>query len=592
MSKRNFEGLTAKGTKNKKTRDSFNPEWLKLKVTTDTPDLKGAQVELSSIYEYSYENGLKCKICAAGSHFKTNTSNEYATGKRWEAWKLDYCKRHLLSRIHAENIQILYNQKHGISVKSLLTEKPVDRKARLDHAKRLQTDEKQICILMDNVLLAINMNASMHSVQTIHDRMGKYVSLPDSWRSKNYAFEFGAAINEVVADEIFTELRASLFHTLIVDESTDIAVHKVLVLYFKYRSPNSLVYKTVFGGIIQLTACHAQALEQAIKEFYNKHEINLNCLVMLTSDGASVMLGRRNGLAALLKHSVPHLSEQHCVAHREDLALSASWKDNSLMKNIEVLLRTVYTLFSRSSVKTAALAELASVNEVDVVSFRPIHEVRWLSRHFAVSAFVRNIDALVLFCEEQINECVDPICTYVLRRIQDPQYLLALYTLNDVLHELANLTKVLQRSVLSPIEAHQLCVSKVRKLEAQYLGDNTFWNDKAKQILTENEGIDRRQITRFIRSVCDHLYARFPSDELKCWSAFDPTALKNCTFDFGVADVKKLCMQYKVLINATNDNLITQQYNDFKFLMSEKLISGTITSLTEIADITINDEQF
>ena len=53
MNKRNFEGLTSKGTKNKKTRDSFNPEWLKLKVTTDTPDLKGAQVELSSIYEYS-----------------------------------------------------------------------------------------------------------------------------------------------------------------------------------------------------------------------------------------------------------------------------------------------------------------------------------------------------------------------------------------------------------------------------------------------------------------------------------------------------------------------------------------------------------
>ena len=273
---------------------------LKVKVTTDTPDFKNVNVELSSIYEYSCENGLKCKICAACSSFKTNSANEYATGKRWEAWKLDYCKRHLLSRIHAENVQSLYNQKHGISVKSLLTEKLADRKARLDHAKRLQTNE-QIRFLMDDVLLAINMNASMLSVQTIHDHIGKFVSLPDSRRSKNYTFEFIAAINEVVADEIFTELRASLFHTLIVDESTDIAVHKVLLLYFTYRSPSSLVYKTVFGGIIQLTACHAQALEQAIKEFYNEHEIDLNHLVMLTSDGASVILGRWNGLAALEK---------------------------------------------------------------------------------------------------------------------------------------------------------------------------------------------------------------------------------------------------------------------------------------------------
>ena len=74
--------------------------------------------------------------------------------------------------------------------------------------------------------------------------------------------------------------------------------------------------------------------------------------------------------------------------------------------------------------------------------------------------------------------------------------------------------------------------------------------------------------------------------------AFDPTALKNCTFDLGVAEVKKLCMQSKDLISVTNDNLIIKQYNDFKFLMSEKLISGTITSLREIVEIIVNDEQF
>ena len=100
----------------------------------------------------------------------------------------------------------------------------------------------------------------------------------------------------------------------------------------------------MFGGIIQLTACHAQALKQAIKEFYNDHEIDINRLNMLTCDGATVMLGPWNESAALSKHTVPHLSEQHCVARREDLA--ASWKDNSLLKNIEVFLRTVYTLFS------------------------------------------------------------------------------------------------------------------------------------------------------------------------------------------------------------------------------------------------------
>ncbi|XP_059179040.1 E3 SUMO-protein ligase KIAA1586-like [Physella acuta] len=409
--------------------------------------------------------------------------------------------------------------------------------------------------------------------------MGKYVSIPDSWRSKNYAFEFVEAINKVVVKNILTELRVASFHTLIVDESTDITVHKMLILYFKFRPVNSLLYKTVFGGIIQLTACDASALEAAITQYYTEHQLDMNRMVMITSDGASVMLGRRKGLAALLKAKVPHLVEQHCVAHREDLALSDAWKDVNLFKNIEVLLRTVYTLFSRSSVKKGALEELANVHDMDVISFRPIHEVRWLSRHFAVSAFVRNLDVLAAYCEEQVQDCNDPVCCYILKSLRDPLYQVALYTVNDVLTELANLSMLLQRSNLSSIEAHQFCISKIRKLEAQYLSEDVYWNDKAKKILNENVGIDTRQITQFIRSVWDHLNVRFPGDELQFWSAFDHTGLKNCAFEFGVKEIKELCGKYKDVLQTTNEESIITQYNDFKFQISEKLKSGSHPAL-------------
>ena len=60
----------------------------------------------------------------------------------------------------------------------------------------------------------------------------------------------------------------------------------------------------------------------------------------------------------------------------------------------------------------------------------------------------------------------------------------------------------------------------------------------------------------------------FKVAELKFWSAFDPTALKNCTFDFGITEVKKRCLKYKDLIGITNDELIIKQYNDFKIVGS------------------------
>lgn len=62
-------------------------------------------------------------------------------------------------------------------------------------------------------------------------------------------------------------------------------------------------------------------------------------MVMLTSDGASVMLAKHNGVAALLRRQIPHLPEQHCVAHREDLGIGDAWKDVPLMRDVETLLK-------------------------------------------------------------------------------------------------------------------------------------------------------------------------------------------------------------------------------------------------------------
>jgi hypothetical protein len=53
-------------------------------------------------------------------------------------------------------------------------------------------------VLIDNVILAIKINASMLSIQDIHDRLAKYTTIPESWCTKNYAFEFVECINSVI----------------------------------------------------------------------------------------------------------------------------------------------------------------------------------------------------------------------------------------------------------------------------------------------------------------------------------------------------------------------------------------------------------
>lgn len=87
------------------------------------------------------------------------------------------------------------------------------------------------------------------------------------------------------------------------------------------------------------------------------------------------------------------------------------------------------------------------------VAFRPLNEVRWLSRDFAVKALVMNYNMLIEYCNEQIVENNDPILKYCLDKLTNPQYHVAIIILSEVLGELPTLCRNIQRSNLPTIEA-------------------------------------------------------------------------------------------------------------------------------------------
>ncbi|KAM3593003.1 uncharacterized protein V6R79_003550 [Siganus canaliculatus] len=409
----------------KKKCSSFKMEWL-----SENVQIEEKAVKLGEIFSFSSEKGLICKTCS-----DAKVASEFSEGKTWTEWKLDYLKRHVQHKSHLKAVGIVRRLKMGQGIGTLLRESAKDREKRNELSHKTKSDPEQVKVLIDNILLAIKMNASMLSVQQIHDHMAKYVSIPESWRSKNYAFEFVNSINEIVQNETMCSIKNAPWHTLIVDESTDISVHKMLVIYIKYREENDVNYKTVFGGIIQLTACTAQDIVQGITQFYSEHGLDMQKMVMLTSDGASVMLGKHNGVAALLKRQIPHLTEQHCVAHREDLGIDDAWKNVPLMRDVETLLRTVYSTFSRSAVKRGKMEDLAKILDEDALSFRPLNEVRWLSRHQAVNAVLRNYTVLTEFCKRESTDNQDPVAKYCYKKLSDSKFKVTVTALGDVLED-------------------------------------------------------------------------------------------------------------------------------------------------------------
>ena len=61
-------------------------------------------------------------------------------------------------------------------------------------------------------------------------------------------------------------------------------------------------------------------------------------LVGFGSNGASVNLGSKNGVAALLTNDVAHLVSVHCVAHRLELAANNVIKGHQIMSDIQNVL--------------------------------------------------------------------------------------------------------------------------------------------------------------------------------------------------------------------------------------------------------------
>jgi regulator of PEP synthase PpsR (kinase-PPPase family) len=115
---------------------------------------------------------------------EANALSKFTSGKKQNEWKLDYLKQHLKQKVHVDSVIKLQNLKKG-GIVQILTETQEDRKLRVEVTECKKTNADMVKVLIDNVILAIKMNASMLSVQDIHDHLATYTTIPESWCSKN-----------------------------------------------------------------------------------------------------------------------------------------------------------------------------------------------------------------------------------------------------------------------------------------------------------------------------------------------------------------------------------------------------------------------
>lgn len=175
-------------------------------------------------------------------------------------------------------------------------------------------------------------------------------------------------------------------YSLLIDESTDIAVQKYLGLVIIYYSTTHEKIVSTYLDLAELDACNAEGIVSAIKRTLKHFDLRIENLMGIGTDNASVMVGVNNGVFSRLKQEIPHLVLVRCLCHSLQLAVSAAAKE-FLPRNLEFLIRETYDWFARSSSRQVIYKELyKSINDGQ----KPLKivqacQTRWLSIESAVS---------------------------------------------------------------------------------------------------------------------------------------------------------------------------------------------------------------
>ena len=98
-----------------------------------------------------------------------------------------------------------------------------------------------------------------------------------------------------------------------IDESTDVSITQILVVYIWLCMGEDVI--TRFFELSKLSGGRTQHIFDTLLEIIETHNLPVNKLFGMATDGASVMVGEHFGVTRRMKNKNPFILSTHCIAH-------------------------------------------------------------------------------------------------------------------------------------------------------------------------------------------------------------------------------------------------------------------------------------
>lgn len=140
-------------------------------------------------------------------------------------------------------------------------------------------------------------------------------------------------IAEHLTEKVVNDLKDCTSFSIALDESTDINDVAQLCIFVRYFANNA--FQEEFLSLIPLTnRTTGEDIYKAFKTFMDTHNIPLDKIVGVATDGAPAMVGRHSGFVKHLMDVTPTVVPFHCIIHETMLCSKLNSDYKNLMLNI------------------------------------------------------------------------------------------------------------------------------------------------------------------------------------------------------------------------------------------------------------------
>lgn len=374
------------------SNEKFDHAWLNSK------DLSFCRITRLWHFVFVEGQGVYCLLCR--KHNIKNPRNRSAVfadepSKRFRKLAL---QEHLKTKCHEA-------AKYSESLSRVsVFQKDIDRKLEVKNEILFQAFYSHLFVA-DQMIANFKINKLMKFIEHIGLKDLKYFS----HRSAGSQREVLLTLSDTLKNDLIKKLQSSNCYGLMIDDLSDVSSLEQMIVYIQYFDQEHGSVQTDFLFIANLLeksdSANSETLFKVLCENFEAMNLDKAKITCLCTDGASVMIGKKDGLSAKLKQLNKGLIATHCVCHRLALACTDTNSNLKCVGNVETYMLQLWKLFHYSPKKMAcflkhlegyrSLVLNSSERQKCVKILKRACKTRWLSFEASVAAAMEDLISLV-----------------------------------------------------------------------------------------------------------------------------------------------------------------------------------------------------